>query len=392
MNSAEWAFTPLTVPPGSEGVRLTHEHLKRALDGAGLLAPIPQANRHFPQIVVDRIAAALNPSYPPLPDTVAILTTSGSTGNPRAVEFNASSLTALNGYINSGQVIDQHFDSPLQWIVALPVTSVGGFNVLTRAIDSGLTPLALESVAGAAAFSVDEVVSAVQQSGDSPAAISLVPTQLRRLLGSEAGTDALKRCALVIVGGSSTPVSDQIRCRDEGIFAVFSYGMTETTGGCIFSGRPAPGVHVEVHPVSHVISISGETIASGYRPAQGHDQFEVFEDRFTTNDFGDTGSDGSLHVLGRIDDIVIVNGVNISLNAIKEIIDSHPAINDSYVLPNLTALIVTDASTTSYEDTLRAEIGQHLGTLAVPSFQQVSHLPHLPNGKHDRQQILTLYG
>lgn len=392
MISGQGTWKPISVPSGPAGVHLVHDALRRAFDGDGLVAPIPQVSRHFPAALVARIDSALNQSFSCQPDTVVIVTTSGSTGNPRAVEINLDSLTALNSFINTGQVIDQEFDSALQWIAALPVTSIGGLNVLTRAVDSGLPPIPLESVAGAAPFTVDEVVLAVGKCSNFPAAISLVPTQLRRLLGTQKGTEALRNCALVLVGGAATPVSDQIRCLDEGIPASFTYGMTETTGGCVFSGKPAPGVGIAIDSDTSVISLSGATIATGYRPVPGGNQFEFFNSRFTTNDVGDIGSDGVLHVSGRVDDIVIINGVNISLNAIKEIIDSEPEIKDSFVLPNLTALIVTEKPMNSFEDRLRHQISQQLGTLALPSFLQVDLLPHLPNGKHDRQQIQTLYG
>jgi O-succinylbenzoic acid--CoA ligase len=318
------------------------------------------------------------------------------------VEFGKAELTALNGFINSGAIIDTRLDAEPQWISALPVTSIGGLNVLSRAISAGKAPIALDSVAGAATFSVEEVVKAIRLCGDSPSMISLVPTQFRRLLGSEMGTDALRQCSLILVGGSATPPVDQIRSRDEGLNAVFSYGMTETTGGCVFNGVPAPGVHVSINPDDQVISVGGVTIARGYRPQYEqpqHDQpqhqpetFQNFNNQFTTNDVGDIDSSGTLHVTGRIDDIVIVNGLNISLNAIKGIIDSDPNITDSFVLPILTALVVVRDTSPGYESELRTEISRRLGSLAVPNFVVVNSLPHLPNGKHDRQQIVSLYG
>lgn len=400
MNSMPGTWAPISVPAGPVGVNLVYDKLLRALDGGEILAPIPQVSRHFPAALVARIESAINPDFAPQPGTVAILTTSGSTGNPRAVEFTVDSLIALNAHINTGAVIDQQFDAAPQWIAALPVTSIGGLNVLTRAADTGMSPIPLASVAGAAAFSIDEVVVAVNQCVHAPAAISLVPTQLRRLLGSEEGTNALKRCALVLIGGSSTPVSDQIRCLDEGISVAFTYGMTETTGGCVFSGKPAPGVEISIDATTSVITIAGTTIASGYRPSQtdlnepevSGATFQPFNSHFTTSDVGDIGADGSLHVLGRIDDIVIVNGVNISLGAIKEVLDSEPTITDSFVMPNLTALVVATTPLGEFEERLRTEIAQQLGALAVPSFLAVSELPHLPNGKHDRTQIQNLYG
>ena len=390
MNTGLNPLTPIEVVAGAQGVHMVHEQLVRALGSAGAVAPIPAESKHFPAPMVEAIRAAVNPHLPVEPGTVAVLSTSGSTGNPRGVEFSANQLGALNEFINSGNVVGQQFNTAPQWIAALPVTSIGGFNVLIRSIAAGLPPIALASVAGAGTFSAEEVTNALRLCGDSPAMISLVPTQLRRLLSTEEGTQALARCAAVLVGGSATPLSDQIHARDQGIAAVFTYGMTETSGGCVFNGTPAPGVDIEIDAQTQVITISGEVIATGYRPQSSSTQRDFFRGSFTTHDFGEIDSNRVLHVSGRTDDVVIINGVNISLQAIKEIIDAHPMVSDSYVLPDLTAVVQPSSTDRKFEDELRVLISQRLGNIAVPRIMIVDSLPYLPNGKPDRQQIQEL--
>lgn len=390
MNTGQNQLTPVEVVPGAHGVLGMYEQLMRALDTSRAVAPIPAVSKHFPAPMVEAIRNAINPDSPVNPDTAAVLSTSGSTGNPRGVEFSTAQLCALNVFINSGNVVGQQFNSPPRWIAALPVTSIGGFNVLVRSIAAGLPPIALESVAGAGVFSAKEVSDALRLCGDSPAMLSLVPTQLRRLLSTEEGTQALARCAAVLVGGSATPLSDQIHARDQGISAVFTYGMTETSGGCVFSGAPAPGVVIDIDTRTRVITVSGNVIATGYRPQPSAMDQELFGGSFTTRDLGELDSSGILHVSGRIDDVVIVNGVNISVQAIKEIIDAHPEVGDSYVLPDLTAVIVINGANEKIEENLRSVISHRLGNIAVPRFLVVDSLPYLPNGKPDRQQIQSL--
>ncbi len=383
----------LKVPAGPAGVELVHSRLIEALGGGPPCIPVPETNRYFSQEFISGIERAINPARSLQDSTVAVLTTSGSTGNPRGVEFSAGTLNFLNNYVNSGAVTGHHVDTPPQWIAAIPVTSVGGFNVVVRAIAAGLPPLALSSVGGASPFSIDEAIQTIASVKDSPVMISLVPAQVRRLLGTSEGTQALKQCSLVLVGGSSTPVSDQIRMRDEDIKVAFTYGMTETTGGCVFNGTPAPGVGIEVASETSVITISGEIIATGYRLATPTEPFVPFNSSFTTKDIGSLDMDGTLSVLGRADDIVMVNGVNISLNAITEIINAHEFVTDCFVLPDLVALIVTSSPTDdSIVDELRKTIANSLGNIAVPQFRSVSALPQLPNGKHNRQEIARLYG
>ncbi len=390
MNTGQNQLTPVEVVAGARGVDAMFEQLVRALDTSRAVAPIPGVSKHFPASMVEAIRIAISLDSPVQSDTIAVLSTSGSTGNPRGVEFSAAQLGALNVFINSGGAIGQDFKAPPRWIAALPVTSIGGFNVLMRSIAAGLPPIALESVAGAGVFSAEEVTKALRLCGDSPVMISLVPTQLRRLLSTEEGTQALSRCATVLVGGSATPLSDQIHARDQGIPVLFTYGMTETSGGCVFSGVAAPGVNIDINPQTRVITISGPVIATGYRPQTSTGSLELFQGSFTTRDFGEKESNDVLHVSGRTDDVVIVNGVNISLQAIKEIIDAHPLIGDSYVLPDLTAVVVITGASEIIEEDLRSAISQRLGNIAVPRFLVVDSLPYLPNGKPDRQRIQSL--
>jgi len=383
----------LKVPAGPIGVELVHSRLIEALAGGPPCIPVPETNRYFSPEFISGIERAIDPARSLQNSTVAVLTTSGSTGNPRGVEFSAGTLNSLNHHINSGAVTGHHIDAPPQWIAAIPVTSVGGFNVVVRAIAAGIPPLALSSVGGASPFSIEEAIQTIASVKNLPVMISLVPAQVRRLLGSAEGTQALKQCSLVLVGGSATPVSDQIRMRDEDINVAFTYGMTETTGGCVFNGTPAQGVHIEVDPDTSVITISGEIIATGYRPTTSTEPFLPFNSSFTTKDIGALDMDGTLNILGRADDIVMINGVNISLNAITEIINSHELVTDCFVLPDLAALIVTNSpAVDSIIDELRKAIANSLGGIAVPQFRCVPALPQLPNGKHDRQEIARLYG
>jgi o-succinylbenzoate---CoA ligase len=393
-DTSDNAHVPLLkVPAGPSGVELVHSRLIEALAGGPPCIPVPETSRYFSQEFISGIERAINPARSLQDSTVAVLTTSGSTGNPRGVEFSAGTLNSLNHHMNSGAVTGHRIDAPPQWIAAIPVTSVGGFNVVVRAIAAGLPPLALSSVGGASPFSIEETIQSIASVKNLPVMISLVPAQVRRLLGTAEGTQALQQCSLVLVGGSATPVSDQIRMRDENINVAFTYGMTETTGGCVFNGTPAPGVGIEVDPDTSAITISGEIIATGYRPTTPTEPFVPFNSSFTTKDIGALDMEGTLNVLGRADDIVMINGVNISLNAITEIINSHELVTDCFVLPDLVALIVTSSpEVDSIIDELRKAIANSLGSIAVPQFRPVSALPQLPNGKHDRQEIARLYG
>jgi O-succinylbenzoic acid--CoA ligase len=383
---------PTEIPPGSAGVVTAFNALSEALANDQVFAPIPQQSRHYSTHQIQAIQEAINPNAPCHADTVAILTTSGSTGNPRGVELSASQLSAMNDFVNSGAVIGVRLDAPPRWICALPVTSVGGVNVLTRSIAAGSPPIALESIAGGSTFDPDEFANSVAKIRDEPVFVSLVPTQLRRLLNSQNGARALRHCTAILIGGGPTHTNDFLQAQDLGLPVSYTYGMTETSGGCVFSGKSGPGTDFTLDPVDSRITLHGPSVAVGYRPIAKGD-FTAFNSTFTTDDFGVVDLIGQLEILGRLDDIVLVNGVNISRTAIGKIIEGSSAVQGCYVLPNLTALIVS--SPLEFEDAsenIRNQIARELGPIAIPTFRVVTQLPTLPNGKLDRVTITNLYG
>ena len=380
------------IPPGSPGVATAFNALSEALANDQVFAPIPQQSRHYSTHQIQAIREAINPSTPCHNHTAAILTTSGSTGNPRGVELSASQLSAMNDYVNSGEVIGVQLDAPPRWICALPVTSVAGVNVLTRSIAAGAPPIALESIAGGSTFDPDEFAKSVARIKDEPVFVSLVPTQLRRLLNSENGAQALRHCTAILIGGGPTPTNDFLQAQDLGLPVSYTYGMTETSGGCVFSGTSGPGTDFTLDPVDSRITLHGPSIALGYRPIDAG-AFTPFNSTFTTDDFGVVDLNGQLEILGRLDDIVLINGVNISRTAIAKIIEESAAVQSCYVLPTLTALIV--ATPVEFEDAsgnIRNQIVRELGSIAIPTFRVVTQLPTLPNGKLDRVTITNLYG
>jgi O-succinylbenzoic acid--CoA ligase len=380
------------IAPGSSGVVTAFDALKAALDVQKVFAPIPQQSRHYSQHQIDAIRGAINPRAVHQGRTVAIVTTSGSTGNPRGVELSATQLGAMNEFVNSGAAIGVSLDAPPRWICALPVTSIAGVNVLSRSIAAGTVPVALESVAGGSTFDPNEFADVVARISDEPIFVSLVPTQLRRLLNSQSGAQALIQCAGILIGGGPTPTNDFLQAQDLGLNITYTYGMTETAGGCFFSGVSGPSTNFTLDPVNSRVTLHGPSIAQGYRPSETI-AFAPFSGSFTTDDYANVNSLGKLEILGRLDDIVLINGVNVSRMAICRIIENNSAVKSCYVLANLTALVVTDSNEfEAVSADIRAQIASQLGSIAIPTFRVVSQLPSLPNGKLDQVAITNLYG
>jgi O-succinylbenzoic acid--CoA ligase len=274
----------------------------RALDGGPAVSPLPR----------------LSTTAPPA-GTAVVVRTSGSTGTPREVALSAPALRA------SATATHARLGGPGRWVLTLPPTHVAGVQVVVRSLLTGRAPVAAPAgdrftPAGLAALLAEPL------RGDDPVHLSLVPTQLHRVVeaadgGEPAALRALARCGAVLLGGAATPPQLLERARDAGVPVVRTYGMSETAGGCVYDGVALPGVRVRL--ADGVVELAGPTLATGY---VGDDRATAaaFHDGpdgrwFRTSDLGALDG-GVLRVLGRADDVVVTGGVNVAPAAVEAVL------------------------------------------------------------------------
>ena len=117
-----------------------------------------------------------------------VVETSGSTGRPKRVVLSADAVLA------SAAASDTALDGPGQWLLALPTHYIAGLNVLVRSITAQTEPALMDPEHFSAERFVD---AAATLSPSAPRYVSLVPTQLARLVAavdsSELVLDALRR-------------------------------------------------------------------------------------------------------------------------------------------------------------------------------------------------------
>jgi O-succinylbenzoic acid--CoA ligase len=149
--------------------------------------------------------------------------------------------------------------------------------------------------------------------GAGPWMISLVPTQLQRMLAMPDAVAWLRRLAIIFLGGGPIwPSLAEAAARAE-LRVSLSYGMTETAAmvtalrpaeflqGGRSSGTALPHARVAVNAAG-VVEVAGASVFRGYFP-------EWRETRsFATEDSGDLDADGRLTVLGRRDAVIITGG------------------------------------------------------------------------------------
>ncbi|NJP92319.1 AMP-binding protein [Nonomuraea sp. FMUSA5-5] len=303
-------------------------------------------------------------------DVAVVIATSGSTGAPKGVLLSAAALRASA----AASLRRVEAAEGERWLCCLPVAHVSGLQVLVRALLSGSEPIIHP------AFDP----GAVLRSGADH--VSLVPTQLHRLV--EAGAD-LSVFRTIVLGGAAAPPGLLERARERGARIVTTYGSSETSGGCVYDGRPLDGVDVKIGE-DGLIRIAGPVLFSGYRfgvPAAPLDG-----GWFVTSDLGEL-REGRLRVLGRADDVINTGGEKVVAGAVTDVLRTHPEVADAAVIgaPDrewgelVTAVVVpANPDTPPTLEQLRAYCRDRLPPHAAPrDLRLVPALPLLPNGKTD---------
>ena len=374
----------LPMPTGPELLGLLPD-IERALAGDGAL--LPYAAGGPPPVVP--------PHAPALPDgTALVVGTSGTSGHPKLAMLSGEALTS------SATSTLEVIGGPGDWLLPLPAHHVAGFQVLVRALVAGRSVVVPETRGGFTAGCFARATAGMAASDRRYT--SLVPTQLGRLLEDEAGRRALLEYDAVLVGGSSTPLAMQERARALGARLVLTYGMSETSGGCVYDGTPLPVTRVHVDNDRHIV-LGGGTVAHGYvgDPARTADAFSVDSDGvrwFRTDDLGHLDDDGRLVVDGRADDVINTGGLKITPGVVEDAILRHlPVVRDVVVLgmPDpawgeavCAALTLTDPTTHVTTRDLRDELRGILPDAALPRRTVVlATIPTRGPGKPDRAAI-----
>jgi o-succinylbenzoate---CoA ligase len=368
-------LTVLPAPPAGAAVLATVWPAVRAsLDGVAPLAVLPAGEGP-----AAAARAVLRADEPLEPGTDLVVVTSGSTGGGKGVLLSAAALRA------SATATLDRLGGPGSWLLALPVSAVGGLQVLVRSALAGREPAVLghgEPLAAALAR---------LPAGDRRYT-SLVPTQLRRYLADE--PEALAAFDAVLVGGAATDAGLLAEARAAGVRVRTTYGMSETAGGCVYDGVPLEGVHVRVE---QGVEIAGPVLAHGYRrdPAATAEAFSA--GWFRTRDAGTLSADGVLTVTGRLDDVVISGGVNVAPAAVEAALREHPTVADAVVtgVPDpewgqrVVAAVVPAPGATPDLAVLRPWVGERLGAAAAPrQLRVIDAVPTLHTGKPDRAAVV----
>ncbi|MGZ0656913.1 REP-associated tyrosine transposase [Coraliomargarita sp. W4R72] len=239
-------------------------------------------------------AGRLKAGLQPLPRGSILIPTGGSTGGVKLAIHTWDSLAAACGGVQSFLG-----GGPVNNCCVLPLYHVSGLMQLLRAYHSD----------GYIRFDEDEVAGAC---------VSYVPTQLQRALADAERIQKLTTARVIFVGGA--PMSDALvsRARALKLPVVPVYGMTETAAMVAAisaeaflnqSGAGAQAIgdaRIDIDPAGH-IRIQSPALFRGY---YGRAPIDLSQG-YVTGDEGRLDQSGRLHVIGRMDRLIISGGEKI---------------------------------------------------------------------------------
>ena len=259
-------------------------------------------------------------------DPHSVIYTSGTSGRPKPVVLTHANhaASAMASAWNLAVAPDD------RWLCPLPLFHVGGLAVLLRSALYGTAAILHDG------FHEEAALESLA-SGEATLA-SLVPTMLRRLRA--AGLEEAPALRAALLGGGPVPRDLLEWARDLGLPVLATYGMTETASQVATApaggGRRArllPGVEVQIGSAvlpyrptgapsqdNDEILVRGPMVAAGALAADGW---------LHTGDLGRLDSEGLLRVEGRLKDVIVTGGENVSAAEVEEALRSHPAVDDA---------------------------------------------------------------
>ena len=310
----------------------------------------------------------------PFDQPASIIFTSGSSGQPKAV------LHTIAQHYYSAKGANEFFSFQAQdrWLLALPLYHVSGLGIIWRAL-LGRGCVAIAELPTNIASIMEEF---------HPTHVSVVPTQLHRMVQTAASPQAYCFLKVVLVGGEHVPLTLCQHAVAQHLPVYISYGLTEAASTVAVSqkleGEKISGP-IEAHILNYrevkiahdgEVLFRGQTLFQGYIDADGKYLPVDGDGWFPTGDTGYLTTRNTLVITGRKDNMFISGGENIQPEEIEQYLCQIEGVTRAIVVPmpdeeygqRPVALIKLSDDRRIDLTTLRGHLQRNLPKYKIPDF------------------------
>ncbi|MCW5892282.1 MAG: AMP-binding protein [bacterium] len=427
---AVWGIGAVAVPIGARSTAAEAARLLEHARAVALLADEPRA-----EIARDAARAAgcaawvVAAELPPAPrllvrgpkrrasaarvpgpaDHAAIAYTSGSTGTPKGVVLTHANLFWAT--LACAQARGDEADGVGACLSPLTHVPVLVSHLLCRML-LGARAVLLEK------FDVGAVLEAAERYGvtDLPLIGGMVFDVVQQGALPARVREGVRK---VSVGGAPTPMASKRALAE--LFAraevIEAYGQTESTDGvCMARGTSVfdragtigcmnPHVHVAIRRGDGALAepgeegeivVGGPTVMAGYHRDPRATALAVRDGWLHTGDLGRRDADGYFWITGRVKDLIITGGENVSPAEVEAVLRGHPDVADVAVIgtphprwgEQVTAIVVRREGTVLDGEALGTFAGARLAGFKKP--RRIEFVATLPRNAHNKVQTHLL--
>ncbi|MCP9207079.1 acetate--CoA ligase [Streptomyces cucumeris] len=377
--------------------------------------------------IVDRQPEQHTPEAFDAEHPLFILYTSGTTGKPKGILHTTGGYLTQISYTHHA-VFDLKPESDVYWCTADVGWVTGHSYIVYGPLSNGATEVLYEGTPDtphqgrwweivqkygvSILYTAPTAIRACMKWGDDiPAKFDLSSLRILGSVGEPINPEAWVWYRKHI-GGDRTPVVDTWWQTETGGMMITPLpGVTTTKPGS--AQIPLPGISATVvdDEANEVPNGAGgylvltEPWPSMLRTIWGDDQryldtyWARFENRYFAGDGAKKDDDGDIWLLGRVDDVMLVSGHNISTTEVESALVSHPKVAEAAVVgatdPQTTqaicAFVILRGGAAEDEglvEELRAHVAKQLGPIAKPKrILPVAELPKTRSGKIMRRLL-----
>jgi malonyl-CoA/methylmalonyl-CoA synthetase len=347
-----------------------------------------------------------DPEAEPLPvgagassDLAMVAHTSGTTGRPKGVPLTHANLLASL----RGAMLAWRWSADDVLVHALPLSHQHGLSGVQMALLGGSRAVLLER------FDPERLSRTVEATAAT--VVFAVPAMYERLLAWGGLGDADLGSVRLWVSGSA-PLSPTLAERVAAVLGeppLERYGSTEA-GLCVSNpyegprrpgsvGLPLPGIEVAIAERDDEILLRGPQVFGGYwRDDEADAEGFTADGWFRTGDVGRLDADGALAVTGRIKEMILSGGLNVSPREVELVLEEHPGVRQAAVVGRPSerwgeevVAFVVPADGGLDADALLAHARERLSAFKCPKgVFTIEALPAAATGKVRRSELVEL--